>query len=108
MSQKTAFFIYIYISFSDFNKLKAECNKEQTCLTISRLHYFTSYKRLIKVKVKLRPAVCRPVRLGIFPILSWIIYFDTFGFVDVEGALSDEKSGLYFSVFAGHRQRSLS
>jgi hypothetical protein len=24
------------------------------------------------------------------------------------GALSDEKSGLYFSVFAGHRQRSLS
>jgi hypothetical protein len=23
-------------------------------------------------------------------------------------ALSDEKSGLYFSVFAGHRQRSLS
>jgi hypothetical protein len=24
------------------------------------------------------------------------------------GALSDEKSGLYFSVFAGHCQRSLS
>jgi hypothetical protein len=24
------------------------------------------------------------------------------------GALSDEKSGLYFSVFAEHRQRSLS
>jgi hypothetical protein len=24
------------------------------------------------------------------------------------GAISDEKSGLYFSVFAGHRQRSLS
>jgi hypothetical protein len=23
------------------------------------------------------------------------------------GALSDEKSGLYFSVFAGHQQRSL-
>jgi hypothetical protein len=36
-----------------------------------------------------------------------IIFVDSFGFVDV-GALSDEKSDLYFSVFAGHRQRSLS
>jgi hypothetical protein len=43
----------------------------------------------------------------IFPILSLIILIGSFGFVDV-GRLSDEKSGLYFSVFAGHLQRSLS
>jgi hypothetical protein len=30
-------------------------------------------------------------------------FLDSFGV-----PLSDEKSGLYFSVFAGHRQRSLS
>jgi hypothetical protein len=35
----------------------------------------------------------------------FIIFFDSFGFVDV---FSDEKTGLYFSVFAWHRQRSLS
>jgi hypothetical protein len=29
-------------------------------------------------------------------------FFNSFGYVDVE------KSGLFFSVFAGHRQRSLS
>jgi hypothetical protein len=37
----------------------------------------------------------------ILPILDFILFFDTFGFIDV-GALSDEKSGQYFSVFEGH------
>jgi hypothetical protein len=43
----------------------------------------------------------------IFPILSLIIFRHFLGLL-MWGALSDEKSGLYFSVFAAHRQRSLS
>jgi hypothetical protein len=35
-------------------------------------------------------------------------YFYTVAGLLMWGALSDEKSGLYFSVFAGHRQRNLS
>jgi hypothetical protein len=35
-------------------------------------------------------------------------YFSTVSGLLMWDALSDEKSGLYFSVFAGHRQRSLS
>jgi hypothetical protein len=42
-----------------------------------------------------------------FSILSLIIFFKVSGLL-MWGALSDEKSSLYFSVFAGHRQRSLS
>jgi hypothetical protein len=46
----------------------------------------------------------------IFPILSLIIifFFFTISGLLMWSALSDEKSGLYFSVFAGHGQRSLS
>jgi hypothetical protein len=43
----------------------------------------------------------------IFPILFLIIFLAVSGLL-MWGALSDEKSGLYFSVFAGHRQHSLS
>jgi hypothetical protein len=39
-------------------------------------------------------------------ILSFIISLTVSGLL-MWDALSDEKSGLYFSVFAGHRQRSL-
>jgi hypothetical protein len=35
-------------------------------------------------------------------------YFYTVAVLLMWGALSDKKSGLYFSVFAGHRQRNLS
>jgi hypothetical protein len=35
-------------------------------------------------------------------------YFWTVAGLLMWGTLSDEKSGLYFSAFAGHRQRSLS
>jgi hypothetical protein len=41
----------------------------------------------------------------IFPILYF--FFTVLGLL-MWGALSNEKSGLYFSVFAGYRQRSLS
>jgi hypothetical protein len=44
---------------------------------------------------------------SIFLILSLIIFYTVSGFF-MWGALSDEKSGLYFSVFARHRQHSLS
>jgi hypothetical protein len=64
----------------------------------------------------LRPTVCRP-RLGIehppgtrhqlFPFSLWLFFWQ-FQVLLMWGALSDEKSGLYFSIFAGHRQRSLS
>jgi hypothetical protein len=67
------------------------------------------------VKVILRPTVSPPVRLGIrnpsgtsdqfFPF-SLTIFLVVPGLL-MWGALSDEKSGLYFSVFGGHRQRSL-
>jgi hypothetical protein len=39
--------------------------------------------------------------------MSLIIFLTASGLL-MWGALSDEKSGLYFSVFATHRQRSLS
>jgi hypothetical protein len=42
-----------------------------------------------------------------FPILPLIIFYTVSGLL-MWGSLSDEKSGLYFSVFVGHRQRSLS
>jgi large-conductance mechanosensitive channel len=42
-----------------------------------------------------------------FLILPLIIFL-TVSALLMRGALSDEKSGLYFSVFAGHRQRSRS
>jgi hypothetical protein len=61
----------------------------------------------VKVKVILRPTVCRSVRLGIrnppgtrdqfFP---FSIFFTVKGSL-IWGALSDEKSGQYFSVFPG-------
>jgi hypothetical protein len=43
----------------------------------------------------------------IFPILSLIIVLTVSGLL-MWGTLSDEKLGLYFSVFAGHSQHSLS
>jgi hypothetical protein len=43
----------------------------------------------------------------IFPILSLIIFLTVSG-LSMWDAFSDEKSGLYFPVFSGHRQRSLS
>jgi hypothetical protein len=72
----------------------------------------------VKVKVMLRPTVCRhspswyqaptwDPRI-IFPIFSSIIFFFTVSGLLMWGALTDEKSGLYFSVFAWHRQCSLS
>jgi hypothetical protein len=44
------------------------------------------------------------------PIFSYSLsdYFKTVSGLLMWGVLSDEKSGLYFSVFAGHRRRSLS
>jgi hypothetical protein len=82
----------------------------------------------VKVKVTLRPTDSRPVRLGVwrpsgpvclgvrlpsgthdqfFPFSLWFFCLTVSGLL-MWGALSDEKSGLYFSVFAGHCQRSLS
>jgi hypothetical protein len=68
---------------------------------------------LLKVKVILRPTLCRSVHLGIrhppgtrdqfFPILD---FFWTFSGLLMWGALSNEKSDQYFTDFAGHRQRS--
>jgi hypothetical protein len=70
----------------------------------------------VKVKVILRPTVSRPVRPGVrhpyltrnqfFPFVLWFSL--TVSGLLMWGALSDEKSGLYFSVFSRHRQRSLS
>jgi hypothetical protein len=58
-----------------------------------------------KVKVILRPTVCRPVtRDQFFP---FCIFLTVSGLLKW-GALSDERTDLDFSVFAGHRQRSLS
>jgi hypothetical protein len=69
----------------------------------------------VKVKVILRPTVSQPVRLGTRhppgtrdQFFSFSIFFLTVSGLLMWSALSDEKSGLYFSVFAGHRQRSLS
>jgi hypothetical protein len=39
---------------------------------------------------------------------SFFSYFKTVTGLLMWGALSDKKSDLYFSIFAGHRQRSLS
>jgi hypothetical protein len=66
----------------------------------------SSHHYLIKVKVTLRPTVSRPVLVQapisdprpIFPILSLIILSTISGLL-MWDALSDEKSGPYFSVF---------
>jgi hypothetical protein len=42
-----------------------------------------------------------------FPFYLWLFVLTVSGLL-MWGALSDEKSGLHFSVFAGYRQRSLS
>jgi hypothetical protein len=81
-----------------------------------RLLVYDRVQQVVKVKVILRPTVSRPVRLGVrHPpgtrdqfSSSFLSLFLTVADLLMWGALSDEKSGLYFSVFTGHRQSSLS
>jgi hypothetical protein len=70
----------------------------------------------VKVKVILRPTVSRSIRLGVrhpsgnrdqfFPFSLWLFLIE-FRVCWCGGALSEEKSGLYFSVFAGTHEHSL-
>jgi hypothetical protein len=71
----------------------------------------------VKAEVILLPTVNQSIRLGnrhpsgtrdqFFPF-SLLFFFFTVSGLLMWVALSDEKSSLCFSVFAGHRKRSLS
>jgi hypothetical protein len=67
--------------------------------------------RIIKVKVTLRLTVSQSVSLGVEPYLGlmtrYLLLFDSYGLF-LWGALSDERTGLYFVYSAGRRERSLS
>jgi hypothetical protein len=66
----------------------------------------------VKVQVTLRPTVSRPVRLGVRPIWDprpiflppWDFLLDSYCLLCCS-ALSDERTGLFFTVAAGPRQR---
>jgi hypothetical protein len=61
------------------------------------------------VKVQLRRTVSRPVYVGVKPHLGpktrFLLLSDSCGFVDV-GRLSDDSTGLSFTIAASPRQRS--
>jgi hypothetical protein len=90
------------------NSYSAIANSHILQFTIARNHYLDNEQcsRIVstKVKVILRPSVCRPVRLGIrhppgtrhkiFPFSLWL---DSFGFVDVGRPLWREVGSVLFS-----------
>jgi hypothetical protein len=60
----------------------------------------------VKVKVMLRPTVSRPVCLGVWSLRPDLYYCRTAAGFLMWGALSDESTGLPFTIVTGPRQRT--
>jgi hypothetical protein len=82
----------------------------QTPLWQTALRFITFGSPLVKVKVRLRPTVSLPICLGVKHLYEAydqiFIAVKTVASLLIWGALSDERTGLPFTIAAGPRQRS--